>query len=74
MNAREGMRRVVNAIIAAIHEGGPAPESAIHLALQTMGATYAQSCDVINAMVNAGILRRENNLIHLIPPDEGDDQ
>lgn len=61
---KEVLRLVASAVVETVKECGQAPESMIHFALeQSMGLDYHQCQQIINALVGAGILNRESNLL-----------
>jgi len=64
--ARQAVARIAQAILETVAESQPAPESLIHLALQSsLGLTSAQCAQMIEGMIQAGLLERSNHQLSL---------
>lgn len=60
--AAKTFMRIAISIIETVEETQPAPESAIHLALQSsLNFSHAQCADFIDTMVGLGMLTRDGS-------------
>lgn len=60
------MRAIARTVVDTVRESGVdgAPESLVHNALQQIGATHSQCCQLIDVLIEAGQLRRRYHRLY----------